>query len=281
MRSILGLVLVVIGATFYLYLLSCYLPPTHRLVRVKNETNEEGTYHRVQFRLKFPSDLEELKVLTGVLRSYRREHASYVLILFSSAYLYKQAFAIPGSSLLNILAGALFGPWQGLPLTCVLTTLGASLCYLLSKAFGKHHMTRLFPDKVTMLQKKVEDNRNSLFFFLLFLRFFPMSPNWFLNMTAPIINIPVTLFALSVFIGLMPYNFMCVQTGSMLSELTSLDDLFTWHAALQLLAIACTALVPGALIRHFSQGRLKLDSIDDGLITLSEHNGHSLKRKTR
>lgn len=55
----------------------------------------------------------------------------------------------------NILAGALFGPWQGLPLACVLTTVGATLCYLLSQAFGKQHIIKLFPDKVTMLQKKV------------------------------------------------------------------------------------------------------------------------------
>lgn len=73
--------------------------------------------------------------------------------------------------------------------------------------------------------------------------------------------------------GLMPYNFICVQTGSMLSELTSLDNLFTWSTVLQLLAIACVALVPGALIRRYSQSRLKLDG--------PEQNGVGQDRKTR
>lgn len=49
--------------------------------------------------------------------------------------------------------------------------------------------------------RQVEENKDSLFFFLLFLRFFPMSPNWFLNMAAPIVNIPITFFFSSVFIG--------------------------------------------------------------------------------
>ena len=40
MRSVLGLILVVIGATFYLYLLSTYLPPLRRQVRVENEDAE-------------------------------------------------------------------------------------------------------------------------------------------------------------------------------------------------------------------------------------------------
>lgn len=48
---------------------------------------------------------------------------------------------------------------------------------------------------------QVEENQDCLFFFLLFLRFFPMTPNWFLNMSAPIVNIPITFFFCSVFVG--------------------------------------------------------------------------------
>lgn len=71
----------------------------------------------------------------------------------------------------------------------------------------------------------------------------------------------------SAFAGLLPYNFICVQTGVMLSEVSSLDDLFSWERLLQLLAIACMALLPGALIRRFSQRRLKLDpQSQNGLI---------------
>lgn len=49
----------------------------------------------------------------------------------------------------------------------------------------------------------MEENRNSLFFFLLFLRLFPMTPNWFLNLSAPILNIPIVQFFFSVLIGKM------------------------------------------------------------------------------
>lgn len=48
----------------------------------------------------FPSDLAELRELSEILREYRKEHQAYVLLLFCSAYLYKQGFAIPGSSFL-------------------------------------------------------------------------------------------------------------------------------------------------------------------------------------
>lgn len=60
------------------------------------------------------------------------------------------------------------------------------------------------------------------------------------------------------FPGLIPYNFICVQTGSILSTLTSLDALFSWETVLKLLAIALVALVPGTLIKKFSQKHLVL-----------------------
>ncbi|XP_035250489.1 transmembrane protein 41A-A-like isoform X1 [Anguilla rostrata] len=277
MRSISGLIAVVASATFYLYLLSSYLPPGPRHFRQENE-REKSVEDRddlvvEEYSLRFPSDLEELRELAELMQFYKTEHTAYVLLLFCSAYIYKQSFAIPGSSFLNILAGALFGPWLGLLLACLLTTVGSTFCYLLSQVFGKSYIVRLFPEKVAMLQGKVEENRSSLFFFLLFLRFFPMTPNWFLNVTAPILNIPITLFFLSVFIGLIPYNFICVHTGSILSEISSLDNLFSWGTVMQLLAMACAALLPGALIRHYGHARLRLGG--------AEHSGNGLDKKVR
>ncbi|XP_007642945.1 transmembrane protein 41A isoform X1 [Cricetulus griseus] len=192
MRALFGLFLVFGGCTFALYLLSTHLPVGPRLASAEEPQGRS---------LWFPSDLAELRELSEVLREYRKEHQAYVFLLFCSAYLYKQGFAIPGSSFLNVLAGALFGPWLGLLLCCVLTSVGATCCYLLSSVFGKQLVISYFPDKVALLQRKVEENRSSLFFFLLFLRLFPMTPNWFLNLSAPILNIPIVQFFFSVLIA--------------------------------------------------------------------------------
>uniref|UniRef100_A0A8C9A7B9 Transmembrane protein 41A n=1 Tax=Prolemur simus TaxID=1328070 RepID=A0A8C9A7B9_PROSS len=91
MRPLLGLLLVFAGCTFALYLLSTRLPRGRRL----GSTEDTGGRS-----LWFPSDLAELRELSEVLREYRKEHQAYVFLLFCSAYLYKQGFAIPGSSFL-------------------------------------------------------------------------------------------------------------------------------------------------------------------------------------
>ncbi|XP_013916390.1 PREDICTED: transmembrane protein 41A [Thamnophis sirtalis] len=256
MRSLVGFLLVLAAATSGLYLLTAWLPGGPR----------EGSRS-----LKFPSDLKELQELAAFLHYYNKEHHAYVILLFCSAYLYKQTFAIPGSSFLNILAGALFGPWIGLLLCSTLTSVGATCCYGLSNIFGKNFITYYFPDKVTMLQRKVEENRHSLFFFLLFLRLLPMTPNWFLNLASPVLNINVTQFFFSVLIGLTPYNFICVQTGSVLSQISSLDNILSWSNLFKMLAIAMMALIPGTLIKKFSQKHFKLDK--------SEQKSHLLNGK--
>lgn len=209
--------------------------------------------------LKFPSSLEDLHSLVNTLTLYKSDHISYIVILFCSAYLYKQTFAIPGSVFLNLLAGALFGAEAGFIVTSILTACGATNCYLLSKNFGKPVIIRRFKTRLEFLQEKIEANMDSLFYFLLFVRLFPMSPNWFLNMASPILNIPIHYFFFSVLIGLMPYNFICVQTGCVLSSIKSVNDIFTFWILFKLLLVALVSVMPGILIKWWKGKTIKMD----------------------
>ena len=55
----------------------------------------------------------------------------------------------------NVLAGALYGPVYGVPLVCVLTSIGASCCYLLSRFILKDIVTSYFNKQLSLVQKKV------------------------------------------------------------------------------------------------------------------------------
>ena len=49
----------------------------------------------------------------------------------------------------------------------------------------------------------------------------------------------------------MPYNFICVQTGGILSDINNLDDIITLSTMLKLLFIAGVAFLPSIFIRRF------------------------------
>lgn len=55
----------------------------------------------------------------------------------------------------------------------------------------------------------------------------------------------------------MPYNFICVQTGSMLSQISSMEDVFTSGTLLKLAAIALVALVPSFIMKKLKNNKLK------------------------
>nr|CAD7570626.1 unnamed protein product [Timema californicum] len=229
------LIPIISAATAWLYFLVYFAPSVDGTLKVK---------------LEFPSNLKELQSLAQVLKEYSKTHSLYVLVLFSSAYVYKQTFSIPGSVFLNLLAGALFGVKMGFPLCCVLTAAGASFCYWLSFLVGKEVVEKHYPDKIQYFQNKVEENSHQLVYYLLFLRMFPITPNMLINLISPLIGIPFNMFLVAVFIGLMPYIFLCIQTGEMLASLTSMDDIFSYETLLKMAAIACVALGPSFLMKN-------------------------------
>uniref|UniRef100_A0A7E4W120 Golgi apparatus membrane protein TVP38 n=1 Tax=Panagrellus redivivus TaxID=6233 RepID=A0A7E4W120_PANRE len=196
-----------------------------------------------------PSQFENFTTLAVKFKAYKNEHYAYISMLFTCTYLYKQTFAIPGSFLLNIIAGAVFGMLPGFIACCILTTLGSTLCYLFSEMFGREYVLYYFGERLTYLQQKIDDNNQRLLPFLLFARMFPISPSWLLNIVAPFLNIPLPIFAASAFVGLAPYNFVCVQAGSILSELKSWDDVFSSTTMLNMFSMALIPLVYAFFVR--------------------------------
>jgi len=71
-----------------------------------------------------------------------------------------------------------------------------------------------------------------------------MTPNWLVNMASPHVNIPLRQFFFSVLIGLMPYNFLTVQAGSMLSKVESLDKVISFQTGIGMALLAAAILGP-------------------------------------
>lgn len=98
-----------------------------------------------------------------------------------------------------------------------------------------------------MFAMQVDNNQERLPYFLLSLRLVPVSPNWFINVTSPILGIPIKMFAVTAFLGLMPYNFICVKAGNVLSEIVSISDLLNFQMVCNLMLVAGVASLPGFL----------------------------------
>ncbi|KAI9487017.1 MAG: snare associated Golgi protein-domain-containing protein [Benjaminiella poitrasii] len=193
-----------------------------------------------------------------------------VTFVFAILYLWQQAFSIPGSVLLNLLAGYLYGITMGTIWTSLLTAGGATLAYGLAILVGEP-LIRIpwFARKAEPLNRQLEEEKRSggLFWWLLFARLFPFSPYWFINLISPLFDIPVSPFFWSTFLGSMPYNFICAQAGDVLGDLTSTSDIVSVSLVLKLLIVSFISLVPviwGKAIQQWTRQILGLPPAMEG-----------------
>jgi uncharacterized membrane protein YdjX (TVP38/TMEM64 family) len=187
----------------------------------------------------------------ALLRTVARENALPVVVFYCSLYIVKQTLSLPGSAVLNLIAGALFGAVRSFLMISVLTTVGSSCCFLLSHLIFASFFRRYFADRIVSVRQSVKENRDDLLWWLLSARLTPASPNWLLNMVSPLVGVPLHLHAVSVFVGLAPYHYMCAILGSSIATAADADAaaLFDVKSVALLLSAAIAALLPVAMRR--------------------------------
>ncbi|CAG8526579.1 3491_t:CDS:2 [Diversispora eburnea] len=127
----------------------------------------------------------------------------------------------------NLLAGALYGTFEAIVLTSFLTSIGASAAYYLSKYAGKPLVDQCFSEKL-------------------------------LNLTSPLLSIPISSFFTSMFFGSIPYNLACAQAGNILSELQSTTDIWQPVLLLKMILVSLLSLLPPLIVKEYSKIKILL-----------------------
>ncbi|KAG6450718.1 transmembrane protein 41 homolog isoform X2 [Manduca sexta] len=194
--------------------------------------------------LRMPLDLEDAKQLGWLLNRYKDKYFYQVLFGVSFVYIFLQTFAIPGSIFLSILSGFLFPFPVALTLVCSCSAIGASLCFFISNLLARRLVLKYLPTRAAEWSTAVNKHKDNLLNYIIFLRVTPFLPNWFINMTAPVVGVPLKPFALGTFIGVAPPSFVAIQAGQTLHTLTSTSDAWSWTSITVLSGFALISLIP-------------------------------------
>ncbi|KAL1505578.1 hypothetical protein ABEB36_005112 [Hypothenemus hampei] len=201
-------------------------------------TEEEKQY------IKIPWNIEDAKNLGIVLNRYKGDHYYHVMGGLFLFYIFLQTFAIPGSIFLSILSGYLFPFYVALILVCTCSMSGASLCFCLSQFLGRRLVLKYFPERASKWKLQVDKHRDDLFNYMVFLRVTPIVPNWFINISSPVIGVPLVPFALGTFIGVAPPSFFAIQGGQTLHQMTIEDTAFNLNAVIWLMVFGVISIIP-------------------------------------
>ncbi|MGH0134293.1 UNVERIFIED_CONTAM: hypothetical protein FKN15_027076 [Acipenser sinensis] len=155
-----------------------------------------------------------------------------------------QTFAIPGSIFLSILSGYLYPFPLALFLVCLCSGLGASFCYMLSYLVGRPVVYKYLTEKAVKWSQQVDKHRGHLINYIVFLRITPFLPNWFINITSPVINVPLGVFFIGTFFGKILHVNCMVSLGESPHCSLSLTSCTSFKPQHHLVAKLCMRKLP-------------------------------------
>ena len=141
------------------------------------------------------------------------------IIHFLLLYTILQSFAIPGSTLMSVLSGALFPSVLAIVLISISTGVGATMCYKISSSVN--HIP--LPSSVQRWQIRMQQAIVERAFFkalslMCLVRLNPFTPNWLINIMAPHLKVPLFPYFVGTCIGVIPLHYCYVRFGTQLLE---------------------------------------------------------------
>nr|CDS17404.1 transmembrane protein 41B [Echinococcus granulosus] len=214
------------------------------------------TYKNLEEFTKFPTDLHDLKLLGAALLKYRCVYYWRILLTITVVYIFLQSFMIPGSALCSFLLGYLFPIPLALFVIAFCSAVGASCCYVIFDFIGSRTVLNLFPERIAACQQMMSRFKNTMCFTIFLFRLSPIIPNWLVNISSPLLGVPLVDFFMGTFIGVIPLSLFFVKAGTMLQELTDIG-VTSVASIYTLILFAVISVVPILLqnqIKNFLSG---------------------------
>ncbi|WP_257263601.1 FAD-dependent oxidoreductase [Endozoicomonas sp. ONNA2] len=147
-------------------------------------------------------------------------------VVFFVIYVVVTGLSLPGAALLTVLAGAIFGLFQGVLLVSFASTLGATLAFLFSRTLLRDWVAQKFADYLATINSGV--NKDGAFY-LATLRLIPAVPFFVINLVMGLTSMRVLTFSLVSQLGMLPGTAVFVNAGAQLGQVDelSLDGILT------------------------------------------------------
>lgn len=128
--------------------------------------------------IKIPRTFEQLKALNAVLQRYKDEYFFRVMFCWTVIYMFLQAFSVPGSMYMSIIAGAMWGVPLALPIVCAAVATGATICYLISAYLGAVLVAMpKWKARVDAWGEVLAQHNDNMLSYLIVIRMMPLPPH--------------------------------------------------------------------------------------------------------
>lgn len=174
-------------------------------------------------------------------------HSLTAPVIYMLAYIIVVAFSLPGGAVMTISGGFLFGAMMGGIYAVTGASLGATALFLIAKtSLGDYLLSKAGPS-VKRMQAGFDDNALSYMFVL---RLIPLFPFFLVNLAPAFLGVPLRVYIIATFFGIMPGTFVYALVGAGLGSVFDRGETFTLTSVMtpQMIAalagLALLALLP-------------------------------------
>ena len=178
----------------------------------------------IYFDVKTYLSLSYLSSQQDVLTEFYLENKFIAIGLYLSIYTLLTAFSIPGSSIMTLTGGAVFGLILGTALASLASTIGATIAFLISRFIARDYIQNKFTKQVDIVNKCVEEDGGLCLFSA---RVIPAFPFFIVNLLMGLTSIRTFTFFWVSQLGMLPTTFVYVNAGTELGKLNSVSGILS------------------------------------------------------
>ena len=198
-------------------------------------------------------NLDKLKEHINFLKIWVNEEIYISRVSFFTLYVIFSGLSFPFvPTVLTIAAGALFGIIEGVIIVSFASTIGACICFLLSRYLLKDFINIKFEKTKLLIDDKFSKNG---IYYLLSLRLIPTISFVLINLIMGLLPISLFRFYYISQLGMLPATIIYVNAGSEISKVNNINDVMSLTLIVSLILVATLPLLMQFPINYFIKSK--------------------------
>ncbi|WP_297638925.1 TVP38/TMEM64 family protein [uncultured Clostridium sp.] len=145
--------------------------------------------------------LMHIKIESIVRFAQAKNTRIYAVIMVLAVFTIKPLFVIIPNSVIAIVSGFMFGPFEGFVISIIGYCISSTICFYIAKLLGRNFMEKIMGEKLGEIERKLQKNQ---FAIILSLRLIPIIPLGPVNYACGLVGVDYKKFISATLIGGIP-----------------------------------------------------------------------------
>jgi len=164
----------------------------------------------------------------NILKDYYLASPLKFIMLYFFSYILATGLSLPGTALLTLSSGFLFGTVKGTIIVVLASNIGALIAFFISRYLIKDLIFKFFFKKKKLLNTILKNTTADGAYYLFTLRLIPSIPFFIVNIFMGLTGIKAHVFFLVSVVGMFPATLLYVNAGTHISQLESTKDIISF-----------------------------------------------------